>query len=693
MNLSIKAALGTYNTYRWVVKMFQRQCRQYSKAASKAKDMKHEKSGAIQFKKLPEFIQQRELVWNKLKENYNRDLVNKPQHPIKVSLSDGKHIDAVSWRTTAFDVANHISPSFAETVIVAKVNGVLWDLNRPLEENCHLELLKFDNDEAKSVFWHSSAHILGEALERTFTGYLCYGPPIEAGFYYDMYLQDKTISSTDFPQLEKCIKEIINGKQNFERLVVRKDDLFEMFKYNPFKVRILNEKINSPTATVYRCGSLIDVCRGPHVLHTGKVKAFKLTKNSSAYWEGNSESETLQRVYGISFPDTKQLQEWEQFQEEAIKRDHRRIGKDQELFFFHDLSPGSCFFQPRGTHIYNALIEFVKELYRERKYLEVVTPNMFNAKLWQKSGHWDLYAHNMFSFNVESDTFALKPMNCPGHCLIFQQRVRSWRELPFRCTEFGVVHRNEPSGTLSGLTRVRRFQQDDGHVFCAVDQIQGEITESLDFLNRLYTTFGFTFNLVLSTRPEKFLGDVENWDQAEKALENSLNLSGYSWSLNPEDGAFYGPKIDIIVLDALKRSHQCGTIQLDFQLPIRFDLTYKCPTGEKKRPVIIHRALLGSVERIFAILTEHYGGKWPFWLSPRQIMVIPINANMHGYAMDVERKLYEAGFMVEIDLDQGDTFNRKIRNAQQAQFNFILVVGDKEQANNSVNVRTRNNQI
>ncbi|KAK5648503.1 hypothetical protein RI129_003395 [Pyrocoelia pectoralis] len=694
MQLSIKATLRTYNTHIWVVNMFQRH---YSKTASKVKDMKNDKAFAknnsIPFKKLPEFIQQRELLWNKLKENYNKELLSKPQHSIKVSLSDGKHIDAVSWKTTAFDIANHISPSLAENVIVAKVNGVLWDLNRPLEENCDVELLKFDNDEAKSVFWHSSAHILGEALERTFIGYLCYGPPIDPGFYYDMYLQDKTVSPTDFPQLEKVIKEIVNGKQSFERLVVRKDDLFEMFKYNPFKVRILNEKINSPTATVYRCGSLIDVCRGPHILHTGKVKAFKLTKNSSTYWEGNSDSETLQRIYGISFPDTKLLQEWEQFQEEAIKRDHRRIGKDQELFFFHDLSPGCCFFQPRGTHIYNTLIEFVKELYRERKYLEVVTPNMFNAKLWQQSGHWAHYAHNMFSFNVENDTFALKPMNCPGHCLIFQHRVRSWRELPFRCTEFGIVHRNELSGTLTGLTRVRRFQQDDGHVFCSVDQIQGEITESLDFLNRLYTTFGFSFNLVLSTRPEKFLGDIEIWNQAEKALENSLTLSGYSWSLNPEDGAFYGPKIDIIVLDALKRSHQCGTIQLDFQLPIRFNLSYKSSTGEQKRPVIIHRALLGSVERIFAILTEHYGGKWPFWLSPRQVMVIPISASVSNYASEVERKLYEAGFMVELDLDHGDTFNKKIRNAQQAQFNYILVVGEKEQANNSVNVRTRNNEI
>ncbi|KAF5270235.1 hypothetical protein FQA39_LY08449 [Lamprigera yunnana] len=466
--------------------------------------------------KWPEYIHHREQFWNKLKANFDKELLNQSQFSIKVSLPDGKHVDATSWKSTPYHIANLISQNFADTVIIAKVNGLLWDLNRPLEENCELELLTFDNEEAKSVFWHSSAHILGEALERMYGGYLCYGPPIDSGFYYDMYLNDKTISSLDFPQLDKIIKDIIKEKQPFQRLVVKKEDLLEMFKYNPFKVRTLNEKVHTSITTIYRCGSLIDVCRGPHVLHTGKIKAFKLIKNSSSYWEGNTDDETLQRVYGISFPDTKQLENWEKIQEEAVKRDHRRIGKEQELFFFHELSPGSCFFEPRGAYIYNTLIEFVRELYRNRKYLEVVTPNMFNAKLWQQSGHWAHYSDHMFSFDVENDKFALKPMNCPGHCLIFEHRVRSWRELPFRCTEFGIVHRNELSGTLTGLTRVRRFQQDDGHVFCSVDQIQDEITESLDFLNNLYTTFGFKFNLLLSTRPEKFLGDVEMWNQAEK---------------------------------------------------------------------------------------------------------------------------------------------------------------------------------
>ncbi|KAF5280440.1 hypothetical protein FQR65_LT03249 [Abscondita terminalis] len=397
MKLLSTAMFRTYCAHRRIACIIQQT---YSTAASKVKTMRDKVSGtkknSVDNSNWPEYIKQREQFWNKLKAKFDKELSIKTQVPIKVSLPDGKHVDAFSWKTTPFDIANLISQNYANHVVIAKVNGVLWDLKRPLEENCQLELLMFDNEEAKTVFWHSSAHMLGEALERVYGGYLCYGPPIESGFYYDMYMNDRAISPSDFPQIENVIKDIIKEKQPFERLVVTKEDLLEMFKYNPFKVRVLNEKVHTHTTTVYKCGSLIDVCRGPHVLDTGRVKAFKITKNSSAYWEGDSDRETLQRIYGISFPDNQQLKEWEEFQEEAIKRDHRRIGKEQELFFFHELSPGSCFFQPRGAHIYNALIDFVKEMYRDRKYLEVVTPNMFNAKLWQKSGHWAHYSDHMF---------------------------------------------------------------------------------------------------------------------------------------------------------------------------------------------------------------------------------------------------------------------------------------------------------
>ncbi|KFZ47626.1 putative threonine--tRNA ligase 2, cytoplasmic, partial [Antrostomus carolinensis] len=367
---------------------------------------------------------------------------------------------------------------------------------------------------------------------------------------------------------------------------------------------------------------------------------------------------------------------------------------EQELFFFHDLSPGSCFFLPRGAFLYNTLVDFIREEYHRRNFTEVVSPNIFNSKLWEASGHWQHYSENMFSFEIEKETFALKPMNCPGHCLMFAHRPRSWREMPLRLADFGVLHRNELSGTLSGLTRVRRFQQDDAHIFCTIEQIEEEIKGCLDFLKSVYAVFGFTFQLHLSTRPENYLGELEIWDHAEKQLQNSLNNFGEKWNLNPGDGAFYGPKIDIKIKDAIGRYHQCATIQLDFQLPIRFNLTYVGKDGDdKKRPVIIHRAILGSVERMIAILAENYGGKWPFWLSPRQVMVVPVGPTSEEYARQVCSEFFEAGFMSDVDLDRSCTLNKKIRNAQLAQYNFILVVGEKEKANNAVNVRTRDNKV
>ncbi|XP_046739699.1 threonine--tRNA ligase 1, cytoplasmic isoform X2 [Diprion similis] len=659
----------------------------------KNKKPPQEQQGISEKNPWPSYIQERQVLFDKLKAEYDAELAAKSTFDIKVTLPDGKQVDAQAWRSSPYDIAKGISPGLADNTVIAKVNGELWDLDRPLEADCKLQLIKFDDPEGQAVFWHSSAHVLGEAMERAYSGCLCYGPPIENGFYYDMYLGDKGISNQDFPQLESLIKGIVKEKQTFERLEMKKEDLLEMFKYNEFKVRILNEKVNTPTTTVYRCGSLIDLCRGPHVRHTGKVKAIKVTKNSSTYWEGNAEAETLQRVYGISFPDTKQLKEWEKFQEEAAKRDHRKLGREQELFFFHELSPGSCFFQPRGAHLYNTLVDFIRTEYRKRGFQEVVTPNIYNSKLWQTSGHWAHYAENMFSFEVEKEVYALKPMNCPGHCLMFDQRTRSWRELPLRMADFGVLHRNELSGALTGLIRVRRFQQDDAHIFCTIDQIKQEVSGALDFLKHVYSVFGFTFNLCLSTRPDKYMGELADWEQAEKALAESLDAFKEPWRINPGDGAFYGPKIDITIMDALKRSHQCATIQLDFQLPIRFNLSYISETGEKTRPVIIHRAILGSVERMIAILTESYAGKWPFWLSPRQVMVISVSSQFDDYAFKVKQQLWEAGFMAEADVDPGDTLNKKIRNAQLAQFNFIIVVGEKERSAGTANVRTRDNVV
>ena len=640
----------------------------------------------------PGYIDERIKMFDQLKAEYDAELEAKEKTPITITLPDGKQVDGLSWQTTPYQIAQGISQGLADNAVVAKVNGEVWDLDRVLEEDSKVELLKFDDHDGQQVFWHSSAHILGEAMERHYGGCLCYGPPIEEGFYYDMSIEDRQVSTHDFSNLETIVKKVQKEKQPFIRLEMKKEDLLKMFAYNQFKVRILNEKVTTPTTTVYRCGPLIDLCRGPHVRHTGKIKSLSVTKNSATYWEGNSEAESLQRIYGISFPNDKQMKEWKHFQEEAAKRDHRKIGREQELFFFNDISPGSCFFQPNGAHIFNTLVAFIRGEYKKRGFTEVVTPNVYSTKLWETSGHWQHYSTNMFSFEAEKERFALKPMNCPGHCVMFDHRPRSWRELPLRMADFGVLHRNELSGTLTGLTRVRRFQQDDAHIFCTSDQVENEIRGCLAFLKDVYDVFGFTFKLMLSTRPEKYMGEIAMWDKAEAQLERSLNEFGQKWELNPGDGAFYGPKIDIQIRDALRRMHQCATIQLDFQLPERFNLSYVSGDGdEKKRPIIIHRAILGSVERMIAILTENYGGKWPFWLSPRQAIVIPVGSKYDAYAEEVQNKLSD--YRVDVNVDAGETLNKKIRNAQLAQYNFILVVGEKEQEAKTVNVRTRDNKV
>ena len=382
------------------------------------------------------------------------------------------------------------------------------------------------------------------------------------------------------------------------------------------------------------------------------------------------------------------------FLKEAADRDHRKIGREQELFFFNEMSPGSAFWLPHGTRIYNRLVDLMRSEYIQRDFQEVITPNMYNSKLWETSGHWGNYKENMFTFDVEKDSFGLKPMNCPGHCLIFKSRERSYRELPWRVADFGVIHRNEFSGALSGLTRVRRFQQDDAHIFCTEEQIEDEIAGCFDFLQKVYGIFGFEFKMELSTRPEKYVGELETWNNAEAKLESALNkfLGEGKWELNPGDGAFYGPKIDIMISDALKRSFQCATIQLDFQLPNRFELEFKAETSSHARPVMIHRAILGSVERMAAILTEHFKGRWPFWLSPRQILVVPVGVKYNDYAQSIQQKLSkDHAFYADVDLS-GNTLQKKVRSGQLLQYNFIFIVGEQEQAEQSVNIRNRDIQ-
>ncbi|RKU42008.1 threonyl-tRNA synthetase [Coniochaeta pulveracea] len=677
--------------------------------------------GSLEMNPPPDFLQTRLELFDRLKKKYDEEIAKKPREPITITMPDGSIKMGTSWETTPGEIAKSISNSLYKRTVVARLDGdknQLWDLERPLEKSCKLELLTFDDDQGKQVFWHSSAHILGEACERRFGCSLCIGPPIDDGFYYEMALPEgAAVQRNDWQPLETIVGNIVKEKQKFERLEMTKEELLEMFKYNQYKQYIISTKIPDGTSTtVYRNGPLIDLCRGPHVPDTGRVEAFSIMKNSASYWLGNQENESLQRVYGVSFPDKKKMAEHKKFLEEAAKRDHRRLGKEQELFMFHDLSPGSAFFLPHGTRIYNTLLEYIREQYHKRDYQEVMTPNIFNSELWKISGHWDYYKDDMFVMDVDKQQFALKPMNCPAHFLMFAHAPRVYNQLPWRVADCGVLHRNEASGALSGLTRVRRFQQDDAHIFCRLDQVTSEIADLFDFLSEMYGLLGFTFKLALSTRPDKFMGKIEVWDKAEAMLKEALDAfasgpGGVGWTLNEGDGAFYGPKIDIRIMDCLRREWQCATVQLDFMGPENFGLEYvtaearpsakdeeaKAPQpvddtkqpveGDKEvkpkgrvvkpvspgcaRPVVIHRAMAGSVERFMGILIEHFAGKWPFWLSPRQIMVIPVGMGFMDYALEVKKIFKKELMYVDVDTT-GNTLPKKIRNAQLAQYNFIF---------------------
>eukprot|EP00286_Rhodomonas_abbreviata_P023657 CAMPEP_0181315692 /NCGR_PEP_ID=MMETSP1101-20121128/15509_1 /TAXON_ID=46948 /ORGANISM="Rhodomonas abbreviata, Strain Caron Lab Isolate" /LENGTH=691 /DNA_ID=CAMNT_0023422913 /DNA_START=22 /DNA_END=2097 /DNA_ORIENTATION=+ len=647
----------------------------------------------------PDFQKHRLEVFERVKKLRESEKAAVPEDPIKVKLPDGNVKDGVKGKTSPYDIAFSISKGLAENSVVALVDGKPWDIKRPLEDSCDLELCKFDHPVGRETFWHSSAHVLGLALENKYGAHLCVGPAIEDGFYYDVYCGGTAISPVDNDNIKAGFDEVVKAKVPFERVEMTKDEALEMFKYNDFKMDVLKRKVpDGAVCTAYRCGDLIDLCRGPHVPDTSKVKAFAVMKNSAAYWQGQASNHTLQRVYGVTFPDQKELKQHLFRIEEAKKRDHRTVGPQQELFFFHELSPGSAFWLPHGTRIYNKLCEFIRTEYFKRNYQEVITPNVYNLKLWETSGHAAHYKENMFIFNVEGQEFGMKPMNCPGHCLMFNLRQRSFRELPWRVADFGVLHRNELSGALSGLTRVRRFQQDDAHIFCKPDDVEREVVDMLQFIDFVYGKFGLKYEMFLSTRPQKYIGEISMWDEAERQLASALNNNGREWKENPEDGAFYGPKIDINVLDALGRKHQCATIQLDFQLPIRFGLKYVSSAGSgegeerEERPIIIHRAILGSVERFSAILIEHLAGKWPFWLSPRQIAIVPVSQDHQAYALEVQAVLRKDGYFVDVDTSS-KTLNKKIRENQLSQYNYILVVGKEETEHKTVNVRTRDNQV
>ncbi|KAF6293875.1 threonyl-tRNA synthetase 2, mitochondrial [Rhinolophus ferrumequinum] len=551
-----------------------------------------------------------------------KSMAQKEHRTIKITLPGGQKVEAVAWNTTPYQLAKQISSTLADTAVAAQVNGEPYDLERPLETDSDLRFLTFDSTEGKAVFWHSSTHVLGAAAEQLLGAVLCRGPSTECGFYHDFFLgKERTLRGSELPVLERICQELTAAAQPFRRLEASQDQLRQLFKDNPFKLRLIEEKVTGPTATVYGCGMLVDLCRGPHLRHTGQIGGLKLLTAE----------------------------------------------------------------------------------YTRRGFSEVKTPTLFSTKLWEVSGHWEHYQEDMFALQPPgpqrdhptshpTDTLALKPMNCPAHCLMFAHRPRSWRELPLRLADFGVLHRAEASGSLGGLTRLRCFQQDDAHIFCAPDQLEAEIRGCLDFLRSVYAVLGFSFRLALSTRPSGFLGEPCLWDQAEQVLQRALEEFGEPWDLNPGDGAFYGPKIDVRLHDALGRPHQCGTIQLDFQLPLRFDLQYKGQAGALERPVLIHRAVLGSVERMLGVLAESCGGKWPLWLSPFQVVVIPVGPEQEAYAREAQQSLRAAGLVGDLDADSTLTLSRRVRRAQLANYNFQFVVGQREQSKKTVNIRTRDNR-
>ncbi|KFY93957.1 hypothetical protein V500_03468 [Pseudogymnoascus sp. VKM F-4518 (FW-2643)] len=685
---------------------------------------------------LPDFILTRNRLFEELKNRRSAALDLKSRHSIHVTfsacISDAMklalEVSGTTWETTPGQLLKHVSKEIAAEAVVAKVNGTLWDLSRPLEEeDCNISYLSIKDPEGRAVFWHSAAHLLGEAAEHEYGCMLSHGPPTTTGFFYDMALGG-AIKQTDWPSLEASAKLFSKEKQPFERLEVSKDDLRKLFGYSKYKMHYVEKFVpDGGSSTVYRNGALVDLCLGPHIQNTKQISAFKIMSNGSAYFLGDQANDSLQRVYGVAFPTAEQMKAWEAFLVEAKARDHQEIGKSQKLFWFSQLSPGSPFLLPHGTRIFNAIQTMLREQYWERGYDEVHSPLMYDVNLWKTSGHWQHYQDDMFRVpfknsdpisssipeagthapeeNKDKGLFALKPMNCPGHCLMFASEERSYRALPWRVADFSVLHRNEASGALSGLTRVRKFQQDDAHIFCTVDQVTSELQGMFDFMTYVYKLFGFPFKLKLSTRPNSYMGKLEDWDAAERQLKQALQgFRGDDWVLNPGDGAFYGPKIDVTVNDAMGREFQCATIQLDFQLPQNFNLQYRASEADPvaiseaksennlppgmARPVMIHRAVIGSFDRFLAVICEHFAGKWPFWLSPRQIMVIPVMKEAEDYASEVQLLFRKARMYIDTDIT-GNTLPKKIRNAQVAQYNFILVVGAQERDNRAVNIRNR----
>ena len=608
---------------------------------------------------------------------------------IHITLPDGS-IKQFETPPSGLDVAQSISEGLARDCVAMEIDGQVRDLYLTIEKDATLRLITTRDDEALEVMRHSAAHVMAQAVLRLYDkAKLTIGPVIEDGFYYDIDMEP--ISEDDFPKIEAEMKKIVKAKLPIRRETIGKAEALTLYKDEPYKLEMI-EDLPDGTISLYRQGDFVDLCRGPHVPHTGFVKAFKLMKVSGAYWRADQSKAQLQRIYGTAYFDKKELKAYLTFLEEARKRNHRKIGEAQELFSFHDEAPGMPFFHPRGTVMWNLLLDFWREEHRRAGYVEIKTPIMLQQMLWERSGHWDNYRENMYTSEVDGIAYAIKPMNCPGGMLLYRNRHHSYRELPLRVAEVGLVHRHELSGVLSGLFRVRAFHQDDAHIYMMPDQIEAEIIGVLRLVERIYGVFGLGFHLELSTRPEKSIGTDEQWAIATDGLRSALDAYGADYQLNEGDGAFYGPKIDIHIKDALGRTWQCGTIQLDMSQPERFDLTFVDRDNQRRRPIMIHRTVLGSIERFFGILIEHFAGKYPLWLTPVQVVVLPINDDIAPYAGSIRDDLTAAGLRVEID-DRTESLNKKVREAQLRQIPLILTIGAKEQAAGTLSVRTLDGRV
>jgi threonyl-tRNA synthetase len=608
---------------------------------------------------------------------------------VKVTLKDGS-VREYEPGTPLVRIAQDISPRLGREALVAAVDGRLVDLSYPLHRDAAVEFYTFEDEPGRDAFRHSAAHVMAQAVKRLFPEVkLAIGPAIAGGFYYD-FDAEKPFTPADLEKIEREMQAIVKEDLPFKRVEVSREEALERFSAagEKYKVELINELPEDAVISYYQQGEFVDLCAGPHIPSTGRLKAFKLTSVAGAYWRGDERNKMLQRIYGTAFPKKSQLEEYLFRIEEAKRRDHRKLGAELDLFSIQEEGPGFPFFHPRGMVLRNQLEQFWREEHYKRGYQEIRTPIILNRFLWERSGHWEHYRENMYFTRIDDVEYAIKPMNCPGGILVYKSRLHSYRELPIRLAELGLVHRHELSGVLHGLMRVRCFTQDDAHIFMLPSQIREEIIGVIDLVDYFYGIFGFNYKVELSTRPEKSMGSDEIWEMATTALEEALKARGMKYKVNEGDGAFYGPKIDFHLEDCLGRTWQCGTIQLDFLMPEKFDLTYVGEDGQKHRPVMIHRVVFGSIERFIGILTEHFAGAFPTWLAPVQVRVLPIADRHADYARQVVERLEKENVRVELDA-RNEKVNYKIREAQAQKIPYMLVVGDREAREGTVAVRHR----